>query len=165
MHPRVTLKQTESSIERKWLRLPGTMLGTILGAMLTTSVSAGGADVSTDEIYSDSVTLQTEDGAPLDVDGNTDLAVAANRSGAAEASRYYLGNGDGTFSAPVLLTAGASSVIVAAPLDNDGFIDLVQGRRDLTDIWYLGDGVGGVGAGSAVAAADETRTLDRKSVV
>jgi hypothetical protein len=133
----------------------------MFGALLSAPVFAGGADVSTDEIYSDGVTLTAHDGAALDIDGdgNTDLAVASNRSGPAERSRYYLGNGDGTFSAPVLLTAAPSSIIVAAPLDNDSFIDLVQGRRDLTDIWYLGDGAGGVGAGSAVAAGDTTRTL------
>ena len=141
-------------------RLPVIAIGMLLGALLSTQVLAGGADVSEDEIYSDGVTLRTAGGAPLDIngDGNADLAVASNRPGSEERSRYYLGNGDGTFSAPVLLTGGPSSEIVAVHLNSDSFIDLVQSRRDLTDRFYLGDGAGGVGTGTDIAA-DTTRTL------
>lgn len=105
---------------------------------------AGGADVSTDEIYSDGVTLTTEDGSPLDInsDGNIDLAAASNRGGASERSRYYPGNGDGTFGTAITLNGGASSEIAAATIDADMIVDLVHARRDQTDRLYLGNGAG-----------------------
>ena len=122
----------------------------LLGGLLATQALAGGANVSDDEIYTDGVTLTDWTGSPLDIDGdgNTDLAIAGNRIGAANSSRYYLGNGDGTFSAPVLLTEGRTSVIAAADLSGDMFVDLLQLGRDSTDILYLNDGAGGVDGGT-----------------
>jgi hypothetical protein len=126
--------------------------------LLSATAFAGGADVSTNEIYTDGVTLTTYDGLPLDInaDGETDLAVAGNRVAQNESSRYYPGNGDGTFGAPVLLTAGRSAQIVAGDLTGDMIADLVQIRRDDTAILYVADGAGGVTAGTDVTA-DERR--------
>ena len=63
-------------------RLQGIALGVMLSALVSTPAFAAGADVavSTEETYSDDVTLTTWDGQPLDIngDGNTDLAVASN---------------------------------------------------------------------------------------
>ena len=157
MNTPVALKQIESR-----LKLHAALSAALLCILLPPASFAGGADVSTDEIYSDSVTVLTEDGQPLDIDGdgNADLAVASNRAGAVQSSRYYLGNGDGTFSqTPVLLTDGRSAVIIGTDLNGDGRIDLVQARRDLTDIFYLGDGAGGIGAGIELAAGDTNRSL------
>jgi hypothetical protein len=139
-------------------RATGTALGVVFGMLLSAPAFAGGADVSTDEIFSDGVTLTTYDGLPLDIDadGNTDLAVAANRPIQSESSRYYPGNGDGTFGAPVLLTAGWSARIVAGDLTGDMIADLVQIRRDLTAILHVADGAGGLLSGSDVTA-DERR--------
>ena len=122
----------------------------LLGSLLATQALAGGANVSDDEIYTDGVTLTDWTGSPLDIDGDgdADLAIAGNRVGAANSSRYYLGNGDGTFSAPVLLTEGRTSVIAAADLSGDMFVDLLQLGRDSTDILYLNDGAGGVDGGT-----------------
>lgn len=110
------------------------------------ALAVEGTDVSTDEMYSDDVTLTTFDGQPLDInlDGFVDLAVGVNDG--ALASRYYLGNGDGTFAAtPVLLDNRAASEILAADVNGDTFIDLIQGARDLHSRLYLGNGAGGVG--------------------
>jgi len=139
-------------------RLTGTVLGGIFGTLLSATALAGGADVSTDEIYSDGVTLLTYDGLPLDIngDGDTDLAVAANRLASSERSRYYPGNGDGTFGAPVPLTAGLAAQIVAGDLTGDMIPDLVQIRRDATALLHVADGSGGFAAGSDVTA-DERR--------
>lgn len=141
-------------------RLPGMALGMLLGALFSTSAFAGGADVSADEIYADDVTLTTWDGEALDIDGdsNTDLAVATNRNGPVGRTRYYLGNGDGTFGTRVFLGQGQSSEIVAADLNGDLDIDLVQGRRDLTALLYLGNG-GGVNSPGVDITLDANRVL------
>src|SRR5690606_27869606 len=141
-------------------RLPGVMASIVLGAIGTSAAFAGGVDVSTDEIYTDGVTLTDWEGNPLDIngDGHTDLIVAGNRIGAGDASRYYLGNGDGTFTSPVLLDEGPTAIIIAADLNNDTFLDLVQVRRDLTNLLYFGDGAGGFGD-SVELSADMNRSL------
>lgn len=137
-----------------------TALSVVLAALVSGPALAGGGDVSTDEIYSDGITLRTWDGLPLDIDGDgaTDLAVAANRLGPAGRSRYYLGNGDGTFGTGIRLTVGQSSEIVAADIDGDTFIDLLQARRDDTTLLYLNDGAGAVQAPVAIST-DAFRTL------
>jgi MYXO-CTERM domain-containing protein len=130
--------------------------GAVLIALASTSAFAGGGDVSTDEVYSDGIILTDIDG-----DGNVDLAVAANRSFAAGRSRYYLGNGDGTFGSRILLIDGASSEIAVADVTGDTFLDLIQGRRDLTDLVIPGDSFGDLIIGSATdVSADTNRVLD-----
>ncbi len=128
-------------------------LGAALGALVAAPAFAGGIDVSSDAIHSDDVVLVTYDGTPLDIngDGDVDLAVASNAGGVADSSRYYYGNGDGTFSAPELLSEGDSSEIAAGDLNGDTFPDLVQGRRDLTNLYYLGDSLA-VAPGVDIAA-------------
>src|SRR5690606_24920898 len=120
----------------------------LLLSAATVQVFAGPADVSTDAFYSDDVTVTTFDGSPLDIngDGHVDLIVGTNSGAADAASRYYVGNGDGTFDpTPVLLDNRPTSEVLAADLDGDTFIDIVQGVRDLPSRIFLGNGVGGVG--------------------
>ena len=138
-----------------------TVLGIVLAAVVPGAALAGGADVSTDEIYSDGITLLMENGDPLDIngDGNVDLAVASNRGGTDERSRYYLGNGDGTFSAGDVLTGGPSSEVVAGDMNGDTFLDLVQGRRDLVSQLHLGDSFGGF-LPDVDVSPDTNRVLD-----
>ncbi|CAN5253759.1 hypothetical protein BH24PSE2_BH24PSE2_07840 [soil metagenome] len=128
----------------------GISTGAALAALLSTGVHAGGADISAEDLASADIVLETADGMPLDFDGDgdTDLAVAARSGGA---SRLYFGNGDGTFAAPATLSSGASSAIAAGDINGDGFIDLVQGRVNLTNLFYLGDSVT-VGSGAEIAS-------------
>ncbi len=122
--------------------------------------SAEGTDVSADEFYTDDVTLTTFDGEPLDIngDGFVDLVAASNTS--TIESRWYPGNNDGTFGAPVLLNIGLSSEILGVDLDGDTFIDLVQGRRDKTSLFYLNTtGLGVDRSGDLPITADENRVL------
>ncbi len=121
-------------------------------------VFAGPADVSTDAFYSDDVTVTTFDGSPLDIngDGHVDLIVGTNSGAADAASRYYVGNGDGTFDpTPVLLDNRPTSEVLAADLDGDTFIDIVQGVRDLPSRIFLGNGVGGVGKAINILERDD----------
>ncbi|HEX7061871.1 MAG TPA: FG-GAP-like repeat-containing protein [Woeseiaceae bacterium] len=121
-------------------------------------VFAGPADVSTDAIYSDDVTVTTFDGSPLDIngDGFVDLIVGSNSGAADAASRYYLGNGDGTFDpTPVLLDNRLTSEVIAADLDGDTFIDIVQGVRDLPSRIFLGNGAGGIGKAINILERDD----------
>jgi hypothetical protein len=131
-----------------------TIGGTLLGGLLATQAMAGGVNVWEEEIYTDGVTLTDWTGALLDIngDGNADLAIATNGIGPADISRYYLGNGDGTFLAPVLLNEEKSSVIAAADLNGDTLVDLLQARRDFTDNLYFNDGAGGVNGGIDLSA-------------
>jgi len=143
-------------------RLLATIGGTLLGGLLATQAMAGGVNVSEDEIYTDGVTLTDWTGAPLDIDGdgNADLAIAVNRDSATDTSRYYLGNGDGTFSDPVPLLQKRSSVIGAADLNGDMLVDLVHAGRDATDVLYFNDGAGGVDViGSTELSAETNRSL------
>ena len=133
---------------------------TLLGLLLANHAVAGGADVWDEEIYTDGVTLTDWTGAPLDIngDGNVDLAVAGNRNTASDTSRYYPGNGDGTFSAPVLLDQGQSSVIGAADVNGDTFVDLLKAGRDIEDILYLNDGAGALDGGTDLSV-ETSRSL------
>lgn len=141
--------------------LSSRILFVLAGACLSLPVlAAEGTDVSQDELYSDDVTLTTVNGEPLDIngDGNVDLVVGTNQSDVANASRYYLGNGDGTFQeTPVLLDNRATSEAVAADFNGDTFIDLVQGVRDLKSRIFLGNGAGGIG--NAIDILDTDRVL------
>ncbi|HET6628231.1 MAG TPA: FG-GAP-like repeat-containing protein [Woeseiaceae bacterium] len=133
----------------------------LLGLFVSVPVfAAEGANISADAFYSDDVTLTTFDGDPLDIngDGFVDLAVASDQGD--EESRWYPGNNDGTFGAPVLLQIGASSEILGLDLDGDAFIDLVQGRRDVTSLFYLNiDSTGVNFADDQPITADTNRVL------
>src|SRR5690606_23007446 len=159
MDAHLVSKVSGSPATKTEIRLLRTTSCVLLATLLSAKVLAGGVNVSNDpdeEFYSDGVTLTDWTGAPLDIDGdgNTDLAVAGNRPQAAHTSRYYLGNGDGTFSAPTLLTVGQTSVIGAADVDGDGFMDLLQAGRDWEDTLYfgVGDGAGTVDDGTPISA-------------
>ena len=161
-------RKAEAGPHKKGIALRGAvnvLAGILLGTAMS-SAFAGGADVSEDELYSDDITVTTWDDQPLDMDGdgNVDLAVAANRDGPAGRSRFYLGNGDGTFGNDVRLgdddlgTDGPSSEIIAADFNGDGDLDLLLGRRDQTMLIFSGDGAGNVDDGTEVSA-DTDRVL------
>lgn len=135
--------------------------GALLGTALSSAALAGGVDISDDFLYTDDITVTDWEGNLLDFngDGHTDLAVATNRGGPAGRTRYYPGNGDGTFGTPVLLEAGASSEIIAGDFDGDGNLDFLQGRRDLPDLIHLGDGTGAITSTVDVDSAIEDRVL------
>lgn len=135
-------------------KISGKFTWVLLGIFVSVPAFAGGADISADEVYSDDITVTAFNGEPLDIngDGNVDLAIAVNES--IETSRYYLGNGDGTFGDPILLAINASSEIVAADFNEDTFIDLLQGVRDNPSRLYLGDGAGNLGSPMSVLDTD-----------
>ncbi len=147
---------------RKASRVPvtGKFAGFLLGLFIAAPVLAAvGTDVSTDDLYSDDVTLTTFDGNPLDInlDGFTDLAVGINNGSVT--SRYYLGNNDGTFQAPIGLDNLATSEIVAADFDMDGDIDLVQGVRDLNSRFWPNNGAGAFGTGVPILDTDRVLAI------
>src|SRR5690606_23464206 len=89
-------------------------------------------------------------------DGLVDLIVAVNGGSADAASRIYLGNGDGTFDqTPLLLDNRPTSEVIAADLDGDTFIDIVQGVRDLPSRIFLGNGAGGLGKAINILERDD----------
>lgn len=139
-----------TTLRRVQSRLPGVVGGAMLAAFVASPAWASGTDVSDDEVYSDDVTLTTYDGQPLDLndDGHVDLAVATNfENNIAGRSRYYLGNGDGTFGAAILLGAGGggsteagpASDVLGADLNDDGGVDLILARRDRTNFVFLNE--------------------------
>lgn len=136
------------------IKLPALLLGLVVSVP---AFATEGTDVSADDVYTDDVTVTTFDGEPLDIngDGNVDLAIAVNEG--VETSRYYPGNGDGTFGDPIPLAINPSSEIVAADFNIDKFIDLVQGVRDKPSRLYLGDGAGGLG--NPISILDSDRVL------
>ena len=138
-------------------KISGKFTFVLLGVFVSVPAFAGGADISADEVYSDDITVTTFDGEPLDIngDGNVDLALAVNEG--IETSRYYPGNGDGTFGDPIFLAINPSSEIVAADFNGDMFIDLLQGVRDNPSRLYLGDGAGNLG--SPLSVLDTDRVL------
>lgn len=140
---------------------PGKLACFLLGLFVAVPVFAAGVDLAPEEMYSDDVTVTTFNGDPLDIngDGFVDVAVASNSSENALRSRYYPGLGDGTFGAPVLLTTGPSSEIVAADFNGDGFIDLVQGIRDRTSHLYLGAPPAELDPATHIDILDQDRVL------
>jgi hypothetical protein len=82
----------------------------------------------------------------LNGDGKLDIVVGFNRSGQKNLA-VLLGNGDGTFQAPVPLSSGpAPSGVTLADLNGDGKVDLVVGipTKNLISV-YLGNGDGTFG--------------------
>ena len=79
-------------------------------------------------------------------DGRVDLAVAdaGGIAGAGEGVSILLGNGDGTFQAPIFYPAAESpSSIVAGDFTGNGILDLAVAYMDSSDVTILfGDGLG-----------------------
>ncbi len=79
----------------------------------------------------------------LNGDGKLDLAVAANNSNGTGSLYVLLGNGDGTFQAPVAYASSSifPSSIKIADLNHDGKPDLILGAQDKVYV-LLGNGDG-----------------------
>jgi VCBS repeat protein len=76
-----------------------------------------------------------------DFNGDTrpDLAIAT--AGADLAVYVLLGNGDGSFESPMLVSGGSSCPVVVADLNGDGKLDLISGGGSGVTV-LLGDGTG-----------------------
>ncbi|MCX6138062.1 MAG: FG-GAP-like repeat-containing protein [Ignavibacteriales bacterium] len=75
-------------------------------------------------------------------DGKADFVVT---SGQANATDLFIGNGDGTLQAPIILSPAASCIAVA-DLNKDGKPDLIEGLSDGSVSVYLGNGNGTFGS-------------------
>lgn len=97
--------------------------------------------------------------ADVNGDGAPDVAAAF---GGSQSIILYLNDGEGGFSAPVLLNdsaAGAYSVAFG-DLDGDGDEDLVSGSQaDNTIEWYVNDGTGGL-SGPSTITTEAAGTID-----
>jgi hypothetical protein len=80
--------------------------------------------------------------ADMNGDGKADFVVT---SGQANATDLFLGNGDGTLQAPVIVSPAATTIEVA-DLNNDGKKDLIEGLADGSVAVYLGNGNGTFGS-------------------
>ena len=91
-------------------------------------------------------------------DGRLDLAVTdSGYLGHGQGVSILLGNGDGTFQAPVLYAAGMyPSAIVARDFTGNGILDLAVTNRDSNDVSILrGDGHGGFQPFETIYLGDE----------
>jgi len=89
-------------------------------------------------------------------DGNQDLLVTYG------SSRVHLGNGDGTFQAPIVNAPNATALNVVADINQDGELDIVWviGGHPGTLMQTLGDGAGHFAAGVAVGIVpDEVQSI------
>ena len=78
-------------------------------------------------------------------DGKVDLALVNMNGGSAATVAVFLGNGDGTFQAPVtyaLISFNASASLVTADFNGDGNLDLAASVGNLTISVLLGNGDG-----------------------
>ena len=100
------------------------------------------------------------------IDGLSGVDLIVGINGAAEPSRLYLGNNDGTFSAGADIggTGASTTSIALADVDGVGGLDLIQGNNGdgsgAGNFYYPGDGAGNFGAGVAIGAeTDVTRDI------
>lgn len=80
--------------------------------------------------------------ADVNHDGKDDIMVAVTRWGTEPGSvNVFLGNGDGTFQAPLVSATGLTfSSLTAGDLDGDGNLDLVGATGGVGILWGKGDG-------------------------
>jgi len=99
--------------------------------------------------------------ADFNGDGRLDVAVVdggdVNNNGNGQDVSILLGNGDGTFQAPIFYPAGATpSSIVAGDWTGSGVIDLAVANKDSNDVTvFLGDGHGGFRALRPISLGDQ----------
>lgn len=115
--------------------------GIELGAPVATPVGA---------IFPNAISMTTASGANADFngDGKTDLVVSDVNSSIVG---LYLGNGNGSFQAPVTAAVRANSGSIAiADMNGDGKLDIVSGGKGYVSIVH-GDGTGGLGTATNIA--------------
>jgi alpha-tubulin suppressor-like RCC1 family protein len=82
----------------------------------------------------------------LDADGNVDLVVVQTSSSSDPGVHVLLGNGDGTFAAPVPVAGTESGLVAIADLDGDTTLDLAVTDLDDSVRTLMGNGDGTFGA-------------------
>lgn len=101
----------------------------------------------------------------LDGDGDPDLAVSVSGSGSGGVV-ILLGNGDGTFAAPVSYpVAGDTRSLAIGRFNGDAFLDLVSSQFSGSSLHvWLGVGDGTFGAASTLAAGAQIKSLEAADI-